>query len=127
MLGSCHGQEEKLSPNLVLEQNLQLVIFQNGRETDRGILTFSDKEKADIKVWIESFADLKKKDYNSYAPAILLIGKRLKVNFQQGTTVISLKEDDNPKALWRQYSRVPTEQDKSIRDLLEKADRKPRS
>ena len=52
MLGSCHGQEEKLSPNLVLEQNLQLVIFQNGRETDRGILTFSDKEKADIKVWI---------------------------------------------------------------------------
>lgn len=124
-LGSCSGKEEKAPPNLVLEQNLQLVFFQNGRETERRILTFNDEEKADIKAWMESFADLKKKDYNSYAPAVLLIGIRIKVNFQKGTTVISLKDEDDPKALWKQYSRVPTEQDKAIRDLLEKADRKP--
>jgi hypothetical protein len=118
-LGSCSGKEEAAFPNLVLEKNLELVLFKNGRESDRRVLAFNEEEETSIKAWMESFADLKKKDNNSYAPAVLLLGKRIKVNFQKGATIISLKEEDDPKALWKQYSRVPTEQDKEIMALLE--------
>lgn len=119
LMSSCFdkNKEEK---HITLEQDLQLILFDEGRQIDRKILTFDTKEKEIMATWGRSFSDFKSKDYNSYMPDTILLGKEFKVNFQKNKTVISFKKGDRPEDAWEQYSRLPTELDKKTKDFLEK-------
>lgn len=117
---ACSGENREVASEIKSEDGMQFIIFQNGREVGRKTLTFDSKDEEFINSWLESFAGLSGKDFNSYAPVAILLGKKIKVNFQRDVTVISVKEKDEPTAVWNQYSRVPTKQDREAEKLLRK-------
>lgn len=119
LISSC-SDKNKEGIYIMFEQDLQLILFDNGREIDRKILTLDTKEKEIMTTWAKSFSNVKNKDYNSYTPVTILRGKKFNVNFQKNKTVISFKRGDNPEDPWEQYARLPTELDKKIKDFLER-------
>jgi hypothetical protein len=113
---SCSADDNRLN-GFELEKNMQVILFEQGKEISRKNVNMDEQQ---FKNWITSLDSLKNEDFNSYAPSVILMGDKLKVNLLKGKTVISVKLDNDSKAVWQQYSRNPTDQDRKIRSLLTK-------
>jgi hypothetical protein len=113
---SCSADDNRLN-GFEFEKNMQVILFEQGKEISRKNVNMDEQQ---FKNWITSLDSLKNEDFNSYAPSVILMGDKLKVNLLKGKTVISVKLDNDSKAVWQQYSRNPTDQDRKIRSLLTK-------
>ena len=115
----CSAETDQKIMRLEFNKDMQLILFENGKEISRKSITLEGQIKDDLETWLTT-VNLDNEDINSYAPSIILLGKKIKVNFQKNKTIISAKENDDPKGVWKQYSRNPTEQDRKMRSLLVK-------
>ena len=113
---SCNSLDGEMLKNIPLD-NLILSIYENGRENQIFELHLSDKEKARLMSWLNSFAG-SQIDFNTYAPSVILKGQTLKINFLKGRTVISYRKKPDQMGTWKQYSRSATADDQQIRNWL---------
>lgn len=111
--------ENIITKEQILDDKMLFIMFDKGREIDRKFVTLDPQSKEILRPWIESFAELSKKDYRSYAPRAILLGSKIKVNFQREVTVISVKPREGSEEVWRQFSRHPTPKDMEIKSFLE--------
>lgn len=116
---ACSRGGEQSKAAIAVEGELLFVSYNNGREVERKMVTIDAQSNQLVKAWIDSFAELTEKDYNSYAPGVVLIGKGLKVNFLEGITIVSFRVKDDPAKPWLQLSREPTQQDRAVKRMLE--------
>lgn len=61
-------------------ENLKLSVYEEGCEKEVFELQLNDEEKKKLMIWLKSFAG-SHIDFNTYAPAVVLRGKTLKINF----------------------------------------------
>lgn len=120
ILASCSYEplNGEWSKDVSLE-NLKLSVYEAGCEKEVFELQLNDEEKKKLMIWLKSFAG-SHIDFNTYAPAVVLRGKTLKINFLKKRTVISYRKGSDQREPWGQYSRSVTADDQHIKSWLRK-------
>ena len=119
LIPCCEANDKRHVIKAEADENMLVILYDRGKEVSERNIKLEGQLGEEIKTWLTSAA-LENEDRNSYVPSVILQGKKLKVNFQKGKTIISVKPNDDPQTYWEQYSRSPNMQDRKMRALLMK-------